>query len=181
MFNHCDILTEDAIYIAVIAIWRRGQDMFHLQCDTVDTGKGSNSDVTFPVFTLSRIYLTSFYLWNYSAQWNGESRTRLFLHSCRDCAMEAREALALASSWTHGRNDCVVLCCVVWAESRIISETSSEQSTGRSASLLGPTVCDHPARINPSSVLGVTTERFTRLYIFILLFAFDHRSAHRIE
>lgn len=43
---------------------------------------------------------------------------------------------------------------------------------GRSASLLGPAcrVCDHPARINPSSVLGVTAERFTRLYIFILLF-----------
>lgn len=43
---------------------------------------------------------------------------------------------------------------------------------GRSASLLGPAcrVRDHPARINPSSVLGVTAERFTRLYIFIPLF-----------
>lgn len=68
---------------------------------------------------------------------------------------------------------------VVWVESRIISETSSERSTGRSASLLGPAVCDHPARINPSSVLGVTAERFTRLYISIPFFALD-RSGLRV-
>lgn len=93
-----------------------------------------------------------------------------------DLFLRAREAFA--SSRARRRRMvsplCVVLC---GSESRIISETSSERSTGRSASLLGPAVCDHPARINPSSVLGVTAERFTRLYISILFFASDRERA----
>lgn len=89
----------------------------------------------------------------------------------------ARETFTLRMTRARGRM--VSLCCLVWVESGIISETSFERSTGRSASLLGPAVCDHPARINPSSVLGVTAQRFTRLYIFILFFALHRRPTNR--
>jgi len=70
----------------------------------------------------------------------------------------------------------VVLSCV----GRVGDHFGNQfRSTGRSASLLGPAVCDHPARINPSSVLGVTAQRFTRLYIFILFFALHRRPTNR--
>lgn len=142
--------------------------------------------VTIPTLhfsTLSKIYLTHF-IREIMARDGRDSRTRFYLRpgteAREDLFLRAREALDSRSRPRHrrsARRDSISpLCCVVWVEPGIISETSSERSTGRSASLLDPAVCDHPARINPSSVLGVTAKRFTRLYIFILLFALDRRS-----
>lgn len=124
-----------------------------------------------PILTL-RFYpepdlFDAFYSWNYGARWTRVAYP--ILPGARGQTLQtlsprARSVRVIVSPL------CVVLC---GSESRIISETSSERSTGRSASLLGLAVCDHPARINPSSVLGVTAERFTRLYISIPFFAFD--------